>query len=98
MEEERLWLVDQRRLISIRRCVIWDANSITIINASSPYKKHRANDSFYSRNKGSIDKSKRYILVVEDNNFSLSWVTTQISMLKLESVIAKTGKEAVQQF
>ena len=78
--------------------VIWDVNSITIINANSPYKKHGANDSFYSRNKGSIDKSKRYILVVEDNNFSLSWVTTQISMPKLESVIAKTGKEAVQQF
>ena len=75
--------------------VIWDVNLITIVNANSPTKKQGANDSFCGRNKGSVDKSKRYVLVVEDNNFSLSWVTTQISMLKLESVIAKNGREAV---
>lgn len=46
----------------------------------------------------SYEIAKRYVLVVEDNSFSLNWVTTQLSQLKYEAVIAENGKEAVSKF
>jgi hypothetical protein len=45
-----------------------------------------------------IDTSKHYVMIVEDNKFSLSWVTTLLNQMKVESIIAENGKEAVQMF
>ena len=50
------------------------------------------------RQASSIDTSKNYVLVVEDNKFSLSWITTLLNTMKVESIIAENGREAVTMF
>ena len=42
-----------------------------------------------------IDRDKRYILVVDDNKFCVTLITNMISTMKYEYVIAENGKEAV---
>jgi len=38
------------------------------------------------------------VLVVEDNKFSLTWITTFLKKMKVEPVLAENGQEAVEKF
>ncbi len=80
---------------TIEPAFIWNKNSTFYIPQNSSPQPQRKS---IEKPGSTIDASKRYVLVVEDNKFSLSWVTTMLNAMKIESIIAENGKEAIERF
>jgi len=85
--------------------MIWNEHSSFFISQSSPQLAHSNQNLSKSPDfrktppsSSTIDRRKRYVLVVEDNKFAMTWIIGMLKQLKMEPIFAENGKEAVDIF